>query len=300
MSETTRALSRSQAAPRRARPLSSARLTRFGLRALVQIGLWLAVGLAMLPLVWMILTSLKPSGMAQAIPPRWIFPPTLDHYVTIFSGRTASAFPPLLLHSAIVATASTLLTIALGLLAAYALARMRFVGKRFLAMWILSTIMFPPVVSVIPVFIIAGYLQLIDTWPVLIIPYTAFNLPIAIWMLRSSIRQIPYEIEEAAFVDGASRAQIIMKVILPLAAPGIATAAILTALLSWNEFLFALSLTRSAVKTAPVGVNEFTGMFGTDWGNLSAAATTIVAPILVMALILRRRLVEGLSLGAVK
>jgi ABC-type glycerol-3-phosphate transport system permease component len=160
--------------------------------------------------------------------------------------------------------------------------------------------MFPPIVAAIPVFIFAGQLQLIDTYPILIIPYTAFNLPLVVWLLRSFIAQIPAEIEDAARVDGCSRIGVLRKIILPLVVPGMAAGAILSLILCWNEFLFALTLTRSEVKTAPVGINEFTGMFGTQWGNLTAASTAIVAPILVMTLLLRRRLISGLTLGAVK
>jgi ABC-type glycerol-3-phosphate transport system permease component len=160
--------------------------------------------------------------------------------------------------------------------------------------------MFPPIVAVIPVFIFAGKLGLVDTYAVLVVPYAAFNLPIAVWTLRASVLQIPYEIQESAMVDGASQFMVLRKIIWPLLIPSVATAAILTAILSWNEFLFALSLTRTEVKTAPVGVQEFTGMFGTEWGSLTAAATVIVAPIVVMTLILRRRIVSGLTLGAVK
>ena len=270
------------------------------LAALSQVALWIWVLLAMVPLVWMVTTSIKPEGYAQTIPPTWQFQPTLQHYVDVLRGAVVTPFGPLLLHSLIVAVGSTALALVLGLFAAYALARLRFRGKRVLALWILSTIMFPPVVAVIPIFIMAGRLQLIDRYPTLIVPYAAFNLPLVIWVLRSSIRQIPEEIEDAALVDGASRLEIITQIVLPLAAPGIATAGILSMLLAWNEFLFALTLTRSQVKTAPVGISEFTGMFGTQWGSLSAAATTIVAPVVIMALLLRRHLIEGLTLGAVK
>ncbi|MBW3634580.1 MAG: carbohydrate ABC transporter permease [Chloroflexi bacterium] len=270
------------------------------LTALSQVALWIWVLLAMVPLVWMATTSIKPEGYAQTIPPTWQFQPTLQHYVDVLQGAAATPFGPLLLHSLIVAVGSTALALVLGLFAAYALARLHFKGKRFLALWILSTIMFPPVVAVIPIFIMAGRLQLIDRYLTLIVPYAAFNLPLVIWVLRSSIRQIPEEIEDAALVDGASRIQIITRIVLPLAAPGIATAGILSMLLAWNEFLFALTLTRSQVKTAPVGISEFTGMFGTQWGSLTAAATTIVAPVVLMALLLRRHLIEGLTLGAVK
>lgn len=271
-------------------------------RIAARIVVWLAIAVAMIPLVFMLVTSVKPAGLAQSIPPKWLFSPTLENYVNIFSGQTSSSqgFLPLLVNSAIVSTASTALTIALALPAAYALARLHFKGRRFLGTWMLSTIMFPPMVAAIPIFIYAGKLQLTDTYTVLIVPYTAFNLPIVVWLLRSIIIQIPGDIEEAALVDGCSKMGVIARIILPLVVPGIAAAAILSMILSWNEFLFALTLTRSEAKTAPVGVNEFTGMFGTEWGSLTAAATSIIAPIAVLTLILRRRLVQGLTFGAVK
>jgi ABC-type glycerol-3-phosphate transport system permease component len=263
---------------------------------------WVSMIGALIPLLFMVITSIKPSGDAQTIPPKWVFRPTLEHYAAVFGGETSSsqAFLPLLVHSAVVAVASTALSILVGVPAAYALARVRFVGRKFLSTWILSTIMFPPIVAAIPVFVLAGQLQLIDTYPILIIPYTAFNLPMVVWLLRSVIAQIPADIEEAARVDGCSRIGVIARMTLPLAVPGIVAAGVLSMILCWNEFLFALTLTRSDVKTAPVGVNEFTGMFGTQWGNLTAASTAIVAPILVMTFLLRRRLISGLTMGAVK
>ena len=271
-------------------------------RIAARIVVWFAIAAAMIPLVFMLVTSIKPAGLAQSIPPKWLFSPTLENYVNIFSGQTSSSqgFLPLLVNSAIVSTASTALTIALALPAAYALARLHFKGRRFLGTWMLSTIMFPPMVAAIPIFIYAGKLQLTDTYSVLIVPYTAFNLPIVVWLLRSIIIQIPGDVEEAALVDGCSKMGVIARIVLPLVVPGIAAAAILSMILSWNEFLFALTLTRSEAKTAPVGVNEFTGMFGTEWGSLTAAATSIIAPIAVLTLILRRRLVQGLTFGAVK
>jgi multiple sugar transport system permease protein/sorbitol/mannitol transport system permease protein len=261
---------------------------------------WLLAGL--FPLLFMVLTSIKPEGIARDIPPKWLFTPTLEHYSQLLQsgGGTSVTFSRLLFNSAAVTLGSTVLTLAVAVPGAYALAMRSFRSRKALSSWILSTYMFPPIVAVIPVFIIAGDLGVIDTYPVLIIPYAAFNLPIAIWILRSSVLQIPYEIQEAALVDGASRWQLLSRIIWPLLIPAVATAAILCAILSWNEFLFALSLTRSAAKTAPVGVQEFTGMYGTQWGPLTAAGTMIIAPILVMTLILRRRIVSGLTFGAVK
>ena len=273
-----------------------------GVAAVARIAIWLIILVSLVPIYWMVTTSFKDPDAALQIPPNVVgFAPTLDNYVNLLGGQTtARGFAPLLVNSIIVAIASTVLALVLGLPAAYALARVRFRGKRRLAMWILSTTMFPPIVAVIPIFLIAGSAGFIDTYPVLIVPYAAFNLPLVIWMLRSAIRQIPVEIEESALVDGSSRLGILRTIVLPLAAPGIAAAAVLSIFLSWNEFLFALTLTRSDARTAPVGINEFTTMFGTEWGNLSAGATLVVAPILVMALLLGRRLVSGLTFGAVK
>ena len=248
------------------------------------------------------LTSFKPPEISQALPPVWDFAPTWRNYRDVLTGNTytSQVFGVLIIHSLIVTIASTLLGLAVAVPAAYALARIRFMGKRAAADWVLSTIMFPPIVSVIPVFIFASRLGLTDTWPVLVIPYAAFGLPMMIWMLRSSIKQIPFEIEEAAMIDGASQADIIRHIVLPLLTPGIVSASLLAGMMSWNEFLFALTLTRSAVKTAPVGISEFTNMYGTQWGTLTAAATVTVAPVLVITLALRRRVVEGLTFGAVK
>ncbi len=275
------------------------RLLRASLFRLV---LWALLLITMFPLLWVVLTSIKPADISQALPPVWHFHPTLANYRNVLGGNTytSQSFSVLLIHSAVVTVAATSLGLAVGIPAAYSLARVKFRGKRFTANWILSTIMFPPAVSVVPVFIIASRLGMMDTFPVLIIPYAAFGLPMVIWMLRSYIRQIPFEIEEAALVDGASQAAILRHVVLPLLMPGIVAASLLSGMLAWNEFLFALTLTRSAAKTAPVGISEFTNMYGTQWGSLTAAATVTVAPILLATMILRRRLVEGMTFGAVK
>jgi ABC-type glycerol-3-phosphate transport system permease component len=271
---------------------------RFTDLVLLRVLLWLIVLAALFPILWMILSSFKPADVVQAIPPIWTFTPTLANYVdALFGGASIGA---LVLHSLVVATLSTILTLITGLPAAYALTRLRFRRKQFVGNWILSTILFPPVVSAIPVFILVGRLGLTDTYPSLIIPYAAFNLPIIIWMLRSFIEQVPFEIDEAARIDGLSHFGIVRHMILPLVAPGLAAAAILSFLFSWNEFLFALTLTRTFVKTAPVGVMEFTGMYGTQWGDLTAASTIIAAPVLIMTLILRRHIISGLTFGAVK
>ncbi len=275
---------------------------RSPLRIVGRVLLWIWLLACLLPLLFMVITSIKPTGIAKQLPPVWIFTPTFSHYAQVLAGGsgTSVGFDRLLFNSAAVTIGATLLTLLLAVPAGYALSLRSFRQRKGFSSWILSTYMFPPIVSVIPIFIYAGKLNLIDTYPVLIVPYAAFNLPIAVWILRSSILQIPYEIQESAMVDGATRWVVLRRIILPVLVPSIATAAILSAILAWNEFLFALSLTRAAAKTTPVGVQEFTGMFGTDWGNLTAASTVIAAPIVVMTLILRRRIVSGLTFGAVK
>jgi len=287
--------------------MSSLTLDRPGRRpgvptTLGRVLVWAWLLASMFPLVFMVATSLKPSGIAKELPPRWLFTPTFEHYSRVLSGGqgTSVGFDRLLFNSVMVTAGATLLTVALAVPAAYALSLRVVKRRKALSSWILSTYMFPPIVAVIPIFVFAGRMNLVDTYPVLIVPYAAFNLPIAVWILRSSVLQIPYELQEAAMLDGAGQLGILHRVILPLLGPAIATVAILSAILSWNEFLFALALTRNAAKTSPVGIQEFTGMYGTDWGNLTAASTVIVAPILVMTLILRRRIVSGLTFGAVK
>jgi len=264
--------------------------------------MWAWLLLSLVPLFFMVVTSLKPAGAARTRPVQWFFIPTLENYANVLSGGagTSVGFDRLLFNSAAVTLGSTILTVAVALPAAYALAQPGFRARKRLSSWILSTYMFPPIVAVIPVFILAGEVGLIDTYPVLIVPYAAFNLPIAVWILRSTIQQIPYELQEAAMMDGATRLTVMRRIIWPLVVPAVATASILSAVLAWNEFLFSLSLTRAAAKTSPVGIQEFTGMFGTQWGALTAGGTLIVAPILVLTLILRRRIVSGLTFGAVK
>ena len=210
---------------------------------IARLALWSALAITLFPILWMLLTSFKPPEISQALPPVWDFAPTWQNYRDVLTGNTytSQVFGVLIIHTVIVTFASTLVGLVAAVPAAYALARLRFSGKRVAANWILTTIMFPPIVSVIPVFIFASRLGLTDTWPVLVIPYAAFSLPMMIWMLRSSIKQIPFEIEEAAMIDGASQADILRHIVLPLLTPGIVSASLLAGMMAWNEFLFALT-----------------------------------------------------------
>jgi ABC-type glycerol-3-phosphate transport system permease component len=272
------------------------------LTILSKIFIWSWISISMMPIVFMITTSLKDTEVARQMPPQWLFTPKFENYLKVLSGGEgfSQGFDSLLLNSIIVTVSSTILCLLVAFPAALALSKPKFRKREFLSSWILSTYMFPPIVAIIPIFIFAGQIQALDTYAVLAIPYAAFNLPIVIWILKSSIEQIPAEIEEAARVDGANGWHYVSKILFPLTIPALATGAILSSILSWNDFLFALALTRSVAKTAPVGIQEFTGMYGTDWGSLSAASVTIIAPVLIISVLVRRRIVSGLTFGAVK
>jgi multiple sugar transport system permease protein len=260
-----------------------------------------ALIIALAPVYWMLTISLKSEVEQFAVPPRWFsFTPTLFHYREAFVERS---FGQYLLTSAIVAVLSTICAMLLGTLAAYALARFRFPRRldTRLSLWILSTRMFPPIVTAVPLFLMMRDVRLLNTKASLVIVYTAFNLPFVVWMMRGFFREIPREIEEAAMVDGDSRLGALVRVLLPLVAPGLAATAVFCLIISWNEFLFALVLTQTdAAMTLPVGLAGRVTQYEIKWGVMSAAGVVAMVPILVFALAVQRYLVRGLSLGAVK
>jgi ABC-type glycerol-3-phosphate transport system permease component len=189
----------------------------------------------------------------------------------------------------------------LGALAAYALARMRFRGKGLVLGLVLSVSMFPQISIVAPLYLLLRDLGLIDTYPGLVLPYLTFALPLAVWLLVSYFRQLPAELEDAAIVDGASRLRVLWEIVLPLAAPGIATTAILTFVYCWNEFLFALSFTVTYERqTVPVAVALFRGQFQIPWGQILAATIVTTLPVLVLVAAFQRRILSGLTAGSVK
>jgi len=260
-----------------------------------------AVVAALAPVYWMLTISLKSEVDQFATPPRWLsFTPTLAHYRDAFLTRS---FGQYLITSLIVAVISTLCALLFGTLAAYALARFRLPRKldARLALWILSTRMFPPIVTAVPLFLMMRDLRLLDTKASLVIVYTAFNLPFVVWMMRGFFLEVPRELEEAARVDGDSRLGALWRVVLPLVAPGLAATAVFCLIISWNEFLFALVLTQTdAAMTLPVGIAGRVTQYEIKWGVMSAAGVVAMLPILVFALAVQRYLVRGLSLGAVK
>jgi multiple sugar transport system permease protein len=258
-----------------------------------------AVIYALLPVVWIASLSLKePATLADGnfVPREW----TLDNYSGIFA---TSEFTRALINSIGIALIATLLAVVLGTMAAYAVARLDFPGKRLLVGVSLLIAMFPPISLVSPLFNIERALGLFDTWPGLIIPYMTFSLPLAIYTLSAFFREIPWDLERAAKMDGATPFQAFRRVIAPLAAPGVFTTAILVFIFCWNDFLFAISLTSTTdARTVPAAIAFFTGssQFEQPTGSIAAAAVVITIPIIVFVLLFQRRIVAGLTSGAVK
>jgi trehalose/maltose transport system permease protein len=255
--------------------------------------------LVLIPVLWIVSLSFKdPSTITDATywPVKW----TWANYSGIF---TSSEFTRPLLNSIGIGLIATFISVALASLAAYAVARLQFPGKRVLIGMSLLIAMFPLISLVTPLFSIERALGLFNTWPGLIIPYIAFGLPLGIYTLSAFFREIPWELEKAAKVDGATPFQAFTRVIAPLAAPGMMTTAILVFLFCWNEFLLAISLTSTtAARTAPAALAFFTGssQFAVPTGSISAAAVVITIPIIIFVLFFQRRIVAGLTSGAVK
>ncbi|TWF93261.1 carbohydrate ABC transporter permease [Saccharopolyspora dendranthemae] len=259
----------------------------------------IVVAYALLPVLWILSLSFKTSGTlsdGNLIPREW----TLENYAAIFS---TNEFTRALLNSIGIALIATAIAVVLGTMAAYAIARLDFPGKRALVGASLLIAMFPQVSLVSPLFDIERTVGLFDTWPGLILPYITFSLPLAIYTLSAFFREIPWELEKAAKMDGATPAQAFRRVIAPLAAPGVFTTAILVFIFCWNDFLFAISLTSTEnSRTVPVALQFFTGdsQFEDPTGTISAAAVVITIPIILFVLFFQRRIVSGLTSGAVK
>jgi ABC-type glycerol-3-phosphate transport system permease component len=262
----------------------------------------LALGLLVLatgfPFYWAIVSSLTPEARLyqspSLIPTRLV----LEHYRALFIERN---FWVPIRNSLIVAGSTTAFCVTVGGLCAYALARLRFQGKAPLLGLILAVSVFPQISVISPLYLLLRRLHLINTYPGLILPYLTFAMPLTVWLLVGFFRQLPAELEEAAMVDGASRLRALREVILPLAIPGLATTAILTFVYSWNEFLFALSFTLGPERqTVPVAIALFRGQYQVPWGQILAAAIVATAPVAVLVLAFQRRIVQGLTAGAVK
>ena len=271
-----------------------------GRRGVVLAGLATASGLAAIALpLWIAgVASLAPESRLFEGVALWPRQLVLDHYRALFAERD---FWVPIRNSLIVAGSTTAICLVLGSLAAYALARLRFRGRGALLAGILALSMFPQISLVPPLFLLLRALGLIDTYPGLVLPYVTFAMPLSIWLLVGYFRQLPAEIEEAARVDGAGRLRVLAEIVLPLAAPALATTAILTFVYCWNEFLFALSFTLGPERhTVPVAIALFRGQYQVPWGEVLAAAMLATAPVAVLVLAFQRRIVQGLARGGVK
>ncbi len=259
----------------------------------------LAIAYALIPVLWIASLSFKPAASVtdgNFVPREW----TTENYRGIFA---TSEFTRALTNSIGIALIATVFAVAIGAMAAYAIARLDFPGKKVLIAVALMIAMFPQVSLVSPMFDIERQVGLFDTWPGLILPYITFSLPLAIYILSAFFREVPWELEKAARMDGATPIQAFLRVIAPLGAPGMVTAAILVFIFCWNEFLFAISLTATdSSRTVPAAIANFTGssQFTEPTGSIAAAAVVITIPIIVFVLLFQRRIVAGLTSGAVK
>lgn len=249
------------------------------------------------PIYWMIVTGLRPQTETFSPTPKLIPTFTLEHYKEVISEGTVLQG---LWNSVVVATLSTTLAIILGVPAAYVLARWEFKRKSDLWFWIISNRFISPIVVVLPFFLIAINLQLVDTYLVMIIIYQTFAIPFVVWLSVDQFRAVPKEIDEAASVDGASIFKIFFRIDLPLVLPGLSVSAILVFVSCWNELLFAQILTRSDAITGPVVALGYMSGYDIRWGPMMATATLVVIPIILFTATLSRNLVRGLSMGAIK
>jgi multiple sugar transport system permease protein len=283
---------------------STARRRRF--RPFVEIALLVVLGAAMLfPALWILESSIKEQGDILSVPAKFVdFVPTLQHYADIFGGSegSPSRLGTNFLNSLVIGGLSTVLATLLGVPAAWAYSRFQVKGKNDQLFFILSTRFMPPVVVVIPIFLMFRDLSLYDTKAGLILLYAAFNLPFTIWMMKGFVDEVPSDYEDAAMIDGYSRFEAFWRFTLPLLVPGIAATAVFALIFAWNEFVFAIFLTTGgdAARTAPPAIAGLVGSTPIDWGLIAASATLFALPVLAFAFLVRRHLVAGVTLGAVR
>ncbi len=271
---------------------------RLGLAAAARVVL---IALAMLwslfPLYWMYSTALKPASLDRLVPPVFIFTPTLENVVALLE---TTPFTLYLYNTVMIAVSTTVLALTLGSLAAYSFTRYRYAGSDALPLFYLVMRMLPRFVLVIPYYLLMRTLGLLNTHLALILAYCTFALPFVIWMMIGFFKEIPIELEEAGMVDGCNRFTVLVRIVLPLAAPGLAATAIFAFLLGWNELLFSLVLAGAETRTLAQVPLTFTTDRGTDWGLVMAAGSLVLLPVIVFALSVQRYISRGMTLGAVK
>ena len=267
-----------------------------GRQTVLYVGLVVISVIVLFPIIWIFITSVKPTADMPAYPPKFVFRPTFEHYARAF---TRSGFLGSFIDSTVISVIVMALSISLGSMCAYALARFNVGGKNF-RFWILSQRMFPPVAMILPLYILMRRLHLLDTYAALIITYTVVNLPFTVWLMRGFIKDIPKEMDEAAFIDGCSIWKTFWRIILPVVTPGLVAAAIFAFISSWNEFLFAMILTGGNVKTVPLVASEVITDKEVLWGPMSAIGAMTAAPIILFTFFVQKYIVRGMSYGAIK
>jgi multiple sugar transport system permease protein len=264
----------------------------------------LVLGFTVMPMIWMIITSLKTGFAAMQYPPQW-WPaePTLENYTRLLdpSGRIGQDFLHYFWNSLWVSTITTILAVVVAVPAAYAFSRFRFPGRNFLFFAVLLRNMFPAVVFLVPLFILMKALGLVNTHGSLILTYLTFGLPLAIWLLKGFYDNIPIQLEQAARIDGATRFQAFIFIVMPLSTPGIIATSIYSFIGAWNEYIYAYTfLTKQSQMTLPVGIQRFFSENATDWPGLMAATFIMSVPVVVLFLVLQKYFVRALTEGAVK
>jgi multiple sugar transport system permease protein len=250
------------------------------------------------PFYWELVTSLKKPNAIFGDFRLWPKELTLESYKLVFTARPFASF---LKNSFVISSLTTFFAIAFAAFAAYAIARLKFKGKSIVLGLILAVSMFPQISTISPIYMFMKTMGLRDTYIGLVIPYITFALPLAIWNLTTFFKEIPYSLEEAARIDGASPMQTFTKIIIPLAAPGTFTTAILVFIAAWNEFLYSLTInTKDIRKTVPVAITMFQGQYTIPWGETAAATVIVTVPLIILVLLFQKRIVAGLTSGAVK
>lgn len=248
------------------------------------------------PVLWMVLTAFKQESQAATNPPTFFFTPTLDQFTAVFDAGIGIP----LLNSVFATVVSTALVLLLGIPAAFALSLRPIRKTQDALFFFISTKMLPIVAAIIPLYVIVGKIGMLDNIWTLVILYTAMNLPIAVWMMRSFFLEVPSELLEAASIDGASLWTSVREVILPLISPGIAATALICVIFAWNEFFFAVNLTAVNAQTTPVALTGFMSGQGLYWAQLSAASVLVALPVVIAGWVAQNKLVRGLSFGAIK
>lgn len=273
---------------------------KIGKKIMFYLSISLFLFVILFPFLWQFITSIKLPVDLFGDNAFSIFRvhPTILNYIRVFTERPFTTY---LWNSTVVATLTTIYSLIIASITSYAIARLQFRGKNIILGIVLAVSMFPQVATIAPIFLFLQNMNLTNSYTGLIIPYTTFALPLAIWNLTTYYRQIPKELEESAKVDGASVLQRLTRIILPLVLPGTFTTAILVFIAAWNEFLFALTInTDEALKTIPVGIALFQGQYTIPWGEIAAASVIVTIPLVIMVLIFQRWIISGLTSGAVK